>query len=141
LAEFQYPDAHQRQKAVLEILEALNETGATCILTTDYTSVTSVRLEQFMTLDEGLEQFLHYIDCIQFEKQLFHGVISMQTKIQKAEHGEGREMAVRAISVEKMRETQIDRQPRPYEITERGIEVYPIDSVVTGSSENDNNTI
>jgi len=32
--------------------------------------------------------------------------------------------------VEKMRETQIDRQPRPYRITEKGIEVYPRESVI-----------
>jgi KaiC/GvpD/RAD55 family RecA-like ATPase len=36
----------------------------------------------------------------------------------------------RTIQVEKMRETQIDRQPRPYRITEKGIEVYPRESVI-----------
>jgi len=36
----------------------------------------------------------------------------------------------RVIQVEKMRGTKIDRQPRPYRITEKGIEVYPKESVI-----------
>jgi KaiC/GvpD/RAD55 family RecA-like ATPase len=35
----------------------------------------------------------------------------------------------RVIRVEKMRETQIEQQPRLYRITEKGIEVYPRENV------------
>jgi KaiC/GvpD/RAD55 family RecA-like ATPase len=115
MLELQYPDADQRRKAILDIVEALSETGATCVLTTDFASI---GLEPFIVL----ENFLRF-SIIQFEKQLFHGVISMQTI------AAGRTME-RIITVEKMRETQIDRQPRPYRITEKGIEVYPRESVI-----------
>jgi KaiC/GvpD/RAD55 family RecA-like ATPase len=60
---------------------------------------------------------------LQLEEFLAHGVIIMQTI------AAGRTME-RTIQVEKMRETQIDRQPRPYRITEKGIEVYPKESVI-----------
>jgi KaiC/GvpD/RAD55 family RecA-like ATPase len=115
MLDLQYSEATQRRKAILDLVEALTETGATCVLTTDFTSI---GLEPFT----ALEDFLRF-SIIQFEKQLFHGVISMQTMI------DGR-MMERIIRVEKMRETQIDRQPRPYRITEKGIEVYPKESVV-----------
>jgi KaiC/GvpD/RAD55 family RecA-like ATPase len=36
----------------------------------------------------------------------------------------------RVIQVEKMRETPIDRQPRPYRIGDKGIEVYSKESVI-----------
>jgi KaiC/GvpD/RAD55 family RecA-like ATPase len=115
MLELQYPDAVQRRKAILDIVEALSETGATCVLTTDFTSI---GLEQFTTL----EDFLRF-SIIQFEKQFFHGVISMQTV------PAGRAME-RIITVEKMYATQIDRQPRPYRITKKGIEVYPRESII-----------
>jgi KaiC/GvpD/RAD55 family RecA-like ATPase len=115
MLELQYPHGNQRRKAILDTVEALTETGATCVMTTDFTSI---GLEPF----RALEDFLR-LSIIQFEKQLFHGVISMQT-VQA-----GRIME-RIIQVEKMRETQIDRQPRPYRITQKGIEVYPRESVV-----------
>jgi len=108
-------DAVQRRKAILDLVVALGETGSTCILTTDYTST---GLEVFA----ALEELLRYT-TIQFEKQLFHGVISMETVVA------GHTME-RVIRVEKMRGTQIDRQPRPYRITEKGIEVHPRESVI-----------
>jgi KaiC/GvpD/RAD55 family RecA-like ATPase len=113
--ELQYADANQRRRAVLDLIEAMAETGATALATTDFTSI---GLEPWRTL----EDFLRF-SIIQFEKQLFHGVISMQTRLA------ARTME-RIIQVEKMRGTAIDRQPRPYQITEKGIEVHPRETVL-----------
>ncbi len=102
---FQYPDETQRRKALLDMVEALTETGATCLLSSELRRV-------------GVKGRI-----LQTEEYLVHGVILMQT----IQTGKALE---RTIQVEKMRETQIDRQPRPYRITENGIEVYPRESVM-----------
>jgi len=102
---FQYPDETQRRKALLDMVEALAETGATCLLSSELHRV-------------GIKG-----RTLQLEEYLVHGVILMQT----IQTGKALE---RTIQVEKMRETQIDRQPRPYRITENGIEVYPRESVI-----------
>jgi len=87
------------------VVEAMAETGATCILSAELHRV-------------GIKGRV-----LQIEEFLAHGVILMQTI------ATGRTME-RTIQVEKMRETQIDRQPRPYRITGSGIEVYPRESVI-----------
>jgi circadian clock protein KaiC len=102
---YQYSDESQRRKALLDLVEALTETGATCLLSSELHRV-------------GFKSRI-----VQLEEYLVHGVILMQTI------AAGRTME-RIIQVEKMRETQIDRQPRPYRITEKGIEVYPRESVI-----------
>ena len=102
---FQYSDESERRKALLDLVEALSETGSTCLLATELKRV-------------GLRG-----RTIQLEEYLVHGVILMQT-LPAARTME------RTIQVEKMRETSIDRQPRPYRITEKGIEVYPRESVI-----------
>ena len=104
---FQYPDVVQRRTAILDLIEALIGTGATSILTLELRSA---------GVTSGLER------SVQLEEYLAHGVIVLQT-IQV-----GRSL-VRAIQVEKMRETPIDTQPRPYKIGENGIEVFPRESV------------
>jgi KaiC/GvpD/RAD55 family RecA-like ATPase len=100
---FQFPDIIQRRNAVLDLVEALVETGGTCMLTTE------LRIP-------GLER------AVQLEEYLAHGVIVLQT-VQV-----GRSI-VRSLQVEKMRETAIDMQPRPYRITASGIEVFPKESI------------
>jgi KaiC/GvpD/RAD55 family RecA-like ATPase len=105
LLMFQYSDETQRRKMLLDLVEALSETGATCMLSSELRRV-------------GLKGRI-----LQTEEYLAHGVVLMQTM------PAGR-MMERIIQVEKMRETQIDRQPRPYKITERGIEVYPRENVI-----------
>ncbi len=101
---FQYSDETQRRKALLDLVDALSETGATCVLASELHRV-------------GLRGRI-----LQIEEYLVHGVVMMQTI------GTGR---TRIIQVEKMRETAIDRQPRPYTITEsKGIEVHPRESVL-----------
>jgi len=104
---FQYPDVVQRRTAILDLIEALIGTGATSILTLELRSA---------GVTSGLER------SVQLEEYLAHGVIVLQT-IQV-----GRSL-VRAIQVEKMRETPIDTQPRPYKIGDNGIEVFPRESV------------
>ena len=104
---FQYPDVVQRRTAILDLIEALIGTAATSILTLELRAA---------GLTSGLER------SVQLEEYLAHGVIVLQT-IQV-----GRSL-VRAVQVEKMRETPIDSQPRPYKIGENGIEVFPRESV------------
>ena len=105
----QYTDPTQRRKAMLDLVEALSVTGATCLLTSELRSVT--------TKFEGATRQL------QIEEYLVHGVILMQTTT----FGKNSQ---RIIQVEKMRGTRIDRSPRPYDICEKGIEVYSREAVM-----------
>jgi len=100
---FQYPDAVQRRTAMLDLNEALIRSGATCLLTTELRSI-------------GIER------RVQIEEYLAHGVVILQTM------QVGRSF-VRVLQVEKMRESDVDAQPRPYRISNRGIEVFPKESV------------
>ncbi|MEM4649623.1 MAG: ATPase domain-containing protein, partial [Candidatus Bathyarchaeia archaeon] len=100
---FQFPDPVERRTAILDLIEALTSLEATTILTTELRAY-------------GLER------AVQLEEYLAHGVIIMQTlKVGRA--------FVRALQIEKMRETEIDVQPRPYRITSSGIEVFPEESI------------
>jgi len=101
---FQFADDTQRRKALLDLVEALSETGATCVLASELRQV-------------GMKS-----RTIQTEEYLVHGVIIMQAR-------EAGRLMERVIRVEKMRETQIEQQPRLYRITEKGIEVYPRENV------------
>jgi len=59
---------------------------------------------------------------LQLEEYLAHGVIVLQTlQVGKS--------VTRVLQIEKMRETPIDTQIRPYRITPNGIEVYSRESV------------
>ena len=104
----QYSDPTQRRKAILDLIEALSMTGATA-LTSELRSVT--------TKFEGATRQL------QIEEYLAHGVILMQITT----FGKNSQ---RIIQVEKMRGTRIDRSPRPYNIGEKGIEVYSKEAVM-----------
>ncbi len=108
LLMFQYPKESERRKVLLDLVEALSETGATCILSSELQRV-GIRGRN-----------------LQIEEYLVHGVILMQTLIA----GKERRGMERVIQIEKMRETQIDRQPRPYAITAKGIEVYSKEIVI-----------
>lgn len=100
---FQYSDPFEMRGAVLDLIEALNETGATCIITNEMKMASLERV-------------------IQPEEYLAQGVIILQS-LQV-----GKTM-VRTIQIEKMRGAAVDTQLRPYKITERGIEVYPKETV------------
>jgi circadian clock protein KaiC len=104
---FQYQNENERRKAMLDLVEALAETGATCVLASELKRI-------------GIKGRI-----VQLEEYLVHGVILMQT-IQTKSGG----AMERTIQVEKMRETVIDRQPRPYKIVDTGIEVYPRENIM-----------
>lgn len=99
-----YDDSLLRRLGTLMFFESLSKMGITTIITAEASRLGEPR-------------------SLTHEEYLSDGVISLQTL--KA----GNAM-IRAVEVEKMRETEIDRQPRPYRITGKGIEVYPRESVV-----------
>lgn len=100
---FQYPNDADRRSALLDMMEALVRLGTTCILTSEL---------NYMSIERS----------IQPEEYIAHGVILLQT------FHVGRTL-VRAIQVEKMRECKVDHQPRPYRITEKGLEIFQKESV------------
>jgi len=93
---FRFPEAWEKRLAVLDIMEALNDIGATSIIASEAMSIGEERQ-------------------IQPEEYLAQGVIQLQTL------GTGE----RAVRILKMRGTEVDSVPRPYKIVETGIEVYP----------------
>jgi KaiC/GvpD/RAD55 family RecA-like ATPase len=58
----------------------------------------------------------------QFEEYLTQGVILLRTFLK------GSKLA-RVFQVEKMRGLAIDNQPRPYDLSEKGVVVYPTATV------------
>ena len=100
---FQYPDMVQRRNALLDLMEALVGTGATCLISSELKRI-------------GIER------TVQPEEYLAHGVIILQS-LQV-----GRSL-VRVIQVEKMRETPVDTQLHPYRISENGIDIFAKESV------------
>jgi len=102
---FQYAHLTQRRKAMLDLVQALSKTGATCLLASELAEVGGTNRK------------------LQIEEYLVHGIILMQTTTS------GKSLQ-RVIQVEKMRGTPIDRTPRPYNIGQNGIEVYSKESVL-----------
>ena len=100
---FQYPDRVQRRNALLDLMETLVGTGATCLISSELKRI-------------GIER------AVQPEEYLAHGVIILQS-LQV-----GRSL-VRVIQVEKMRETPVDTQLHPYRISENGIDIFAKESV------------
>jgi KaiC/GvpD/RAD55 family RecA-like ATPase len=95
----QYPDETERIHAMRDLITELRKTDCTHLLISELRGT-------------GIER--EY----QFEEYLSQGVILLRT-IQKGDQ------LIRMIQVEKMRGVDADAQPRPYEISEHGIEVYP----------------
>lgn len=100
---FQFTDIVQRRKVLLDLVEALSKTGATCLLSSELREVGGTKRR------------------IQLEEYLVDGVIIMQS------NPTGR--TLRTIQVEKMRGSSIERSPKPYEIVENGIVVRTMDTV------------
>ena len=102
---FQYPDPVERRNAVLDLMEAMVGTGATCMISSE---------SRMSGLGKERE--------VQLEEYLAHGVVMLQTlQVGRA--------LVRVLQVEKMRETPVDMQPHPYKIAGTGIEVFAKESV------------
>ena len=95
----QYPDDTERIYAMRDLIADFSKTGCTNILISELRGT-------------GLERE-H-----QFEEYLAQGVILLRTVMKD-------DRLTRMFQVEKMRGLEVDNQPRPYNITSSGIEVYP----------------
>jgi KaiC/GvpD/RAD55 family RecA-like ATPase len=95
----QYPEEVERIYAMRDLLRDLRQTGCTNLMISELKGTGWEREHQF-------------------EEYLTQGVILLRTFLK-----DGR--LVRVFQVEKMRGLAIDNQPRPYEISAKGVEVYP----------------
>ena len=95
----QYPDETERIYAMKDLIADFSKSGCTNILISELRGT-------------GLERE-H-----QFEEYLAQGVILLRTVMKD-------DKITRMFQVEKMRGLEVDNQPRPYNITNSGIEVYP----------------
>ena len=95
----QFPDEIERILAMRDLMRDLKRMGSTNLLISELRGT-------------GLERE-H-----QFEEYLAQGVILLRTFLKNSK-------VVRVFQVEKMRGLAIDNQPRPYTITDEGIEIYP----------------
>jgi KaiC/GvpD/RAD55 family RecA-like ATPase len=95
----QYPDETERIYAMRDLIADFRKTGCTNLLISELRGT-------------GLERE-H-----QFEEYLAQGVILLRTVLKD-------DKIVRMFQVEKMRGLGVDNQPRPYTITDSGIEIYP----------------
>jgi circadian clock protein KaiC len=95
----QFPDALERRYAMRDLMRELKKTGCTNLLISELRGT-------------GMER------DHQFEEYLAQGVIMLRTFLKESQ-------LIRVFQVEKMRGLAIDNQPRPYQITNRGIEVFP----------------
>ena len=99
----QYPDEIDRIYALRDLMRELKKIGCTNLLISELKGTGWEREHQF-------------------EEYLAQGVILLRTSLKGSR-------LVRAFQVEKMRGLAIDNQPRPYEISAKGIEVYPTATV------------
>ncbi len=97
---FRFPKIEDRRPAVLDIIESLQSTGATCLLTSELSSTGENRR-------------------LQPEEYLAEGVIMLRI-VRKG---------VRTIQILKMRGAKIDTVPRPFIIRENGLEVLAKEEV------------
>jgi circadian clock protein KaiC len=93
---FRYPTVEERRPVILDLVESLQTTGATCLLTSEILSTGEDR-------------------AVQPEEYLAEGVILLRRLSRKG---------MRSIQVLKMRGQKVDTSPRPYTITDKGIQVY-----------------
>ena len=103
---FQYTSSAELRAALLDLMEGLTELNATILMTSELKDTGSLVRRR-----------------IQMEEYVAHGTIIMQS----ASVGTGLQ---RVIHVQKMRECDADRQPRPYQLTKDGMSVYPKESVL-----------
>ena len=101
---FRFPNIEERRPAVLDIVEALQSTATTCLLTSELPST-------------GIDRVL------QPEEYLAEGVILLRMLKDGA----------RSLQVLKMRGSKVDSIPRPYVIKANGLEVYSTEEVYAQS--------
>lgn len=95
----QYPDEVERIHAMRDLMRDLKSMDCTNLLISELRGT-------------GLERE-H-----QFEEYLAQGVILLRTVLKDGK-------AIRAFQVEKMRGLAVDNQPRPYQISNKGVELFP----------------
>jgi KaiC/GvpD/RAD55 family RecA-like ATPase len=100
----QEPDPTLRRRDIAYLFNALLETGCTCLLTAEIKAAALAR-------------------DFQLEEYMAQGVIVMQTMERGGQ-------IINVIQIEKMRGIDHDRQPHPYFITGKGIEVFPKEKVL-----------
>jgi len=98
-----YERATRRRRAMLMFFDGLEGTGCSSVVTTE---LRTGMLDREFQLEEFLSQ----------------GVILLHTILHEGS-------IIRAIQIEKMRGTYHDVQPRPYQITAKGVEVFPKDRI------------
>jgi KaiC/GvpD/RAD55 family RecA-like ATPase len=103
---FQYTSSAELRGALLDLIAGLSELKATVLVTSELRNSGSIIRPK-----------------IQMEEYVAHGTIIMQS----INVGGGLQ---RVIQVQKMRESEVDRQPRPYGISKNGITVYPKESAL-----------
>jgi circadian clock protein KaiC len=94
----QYPSDSERRTGIMDLIEFLNSSDLTSLITTELRQVSlqrGVRIEEFLS----------------------NGVILLHTLFNNKE-------VARGIQIEKMRGINHDYQIHPYKITQNGIEVY-----------------
>ncbi len=97
---FRFPSIEERRPAVLDIVEVLQSTETTCLLTSELPSTGTDRV-------------------LQPEEYLAEGVILLRMLKDGA----------RSLQVLKMRGTKVDSIPRPYVIKANGLEVYATEEI------------
>jgi circadian clock protein KaiC len=102
---FQYTSPAELRGALLDLMDGLTGLDATVLMASE--------LQNSGSIVRGK---------IQMEEYVAHGTIIMQS----VHVGTG---LVRVVQVQKMRECEVDRQPRPYMINKDGIVVYPKENV------------
>ncbi|MHB8568290.1 MAG: RAD55 family ATPase [Nitrososphaerales archaeon] len=98
---FRFPTIEERRPVILDIIESLQTTGATCILTSELLSTGEDR-------------------TVQPEEYLAEGVVLLRRLSRKG---------MRSIQILKMRGQKVDTTPRPYTISDKGIEVYASEEI------------
>ena len=98
---FQYNTVFDRRRALLELFRRLNQMNVTCIITSE---------------------LLHYGTRreIQIEEYLSQGVIAMTTLPD----------GTRMVQIKKMRGINHDLNPRPYHISNEGLEVFNKENII-----------
>jgi KaiC/GvpD/RAD55 family RecA-like ATPase len=98
---FELPDLVDRREALLKLMNVLGASGANSILNAELRPA-------------GMSH------DVQMEEHLAHGVVVLDSP----------KKGPRSLFVEKMRETTIDLNPRPYQIGQKGIVVFPKQSII-----------
>lgn len=103
ILSIQYKNPYERRNVILQLFQALDELGATALVTSEVRTNSPWRR---LALEEYISQGVLLLESVRSGQTL-----------------------VKTVLIEKMRGTDHDHQPRLYEITPNGIEVHPQEMV------------